>query len=167
MEWTQNTLSFFFFQTFRAHQSQRRYICKTFCTEMPPASSAAKEWAGRVETLHSPPNAQFELTPPCAVVIYSLPCQRQKKPMKNSTPNWFFGLFCDPRSQGFALILTSSRVNASILHPTCATATNILHRELYWAIMQAGGWTLLKTGHQDLVVCATAHSRGFLCPSTE
>ena len=36
-------------------------------------------WAGRVETLHKPPNTQFELTPWCAAVICSLPSQRKKQ----------------------------------------------------------------------------------------
>ena len=36
-------------------------------------------WAGRVETLHKPPNTQFELTPWCAAVIYSLPSQWKKQ----------------------------------------------------------------------------------------
>ena len=77
-----------------------------------------------------------------------------KKAVKNSTPNWFYSLFCDPRSPVFALILTFSHANAPILH---ATATHIIYREL-------GLWRQLtiveKLRHPDSVVCPSATFAG-------
>ena len=73
-----------------------------------------------------------------------------KNVLKNSTPNWFYSLFCDPQSPVFALILTFSHANAPILH---ATGTHIMYREL-------GLWRQLtiveKLKHPDSVVCPSA-----------
>ena len=41
------SITHFYFQTIPAHQSQRRYICETFRTEMRPASSVTSDEAGR------------------------------------------------------------------------------------------------------------------------
>ena len=36
-------IGYSFFQTIPAHQSQRSYICKTFCADIPPATSVTKD----------------------------------------------------------------------------------------------------------------------------